>query len=134
MELVLVDQPPSRSAGASRLVPGHPVVPQPVVTLRAEARPADDAAPALITRYAPAPTGYLHLGHVLNAVYVWGVARRLGGRVLLRIEGTIATSPLSLIPTQRPIPNPRYLDAPLPARTPGRQTATYSAPSGSGVL
>lgn len=38
------------------------------------------------TRFAPAPTGYLHLGHVANALFVWGVARRRGGRVLLRIE------------------------------------------------
>src|SRR4051794_32040595 len=40
----------------------------------------------IITRFAPAPTGCLHLGHVVNAVYVWGVARSRGGRVLLRIE------------------------------------------------
>lgn len=39
-----------------------------------------------LTRYAPAPTGYLHLGHVVNAVFVWGLARALGGRVLLRVE------------------------------------------------
>ena len=39
-----------------------------------------------LTRFAPAPTGLLHLGHVVNAVYVWGLARALGGRVLLRIE------------------------------------------------
>ncbi len=39
-----------------------------------------------VTRFAPSPTGYLHLGHVVNAIYVWGVARSLGGRVLLRIE------------------------------------------------
>ena len=38
------------------------------------------------TRFAPAPTGYLHLGHVANAVHVWGMAGRTGGRVLLRIE------------------------------------------------
>jgi glutamyl-Q tRNA(Asp) synthetase len=38
------------------------------------------------TRFAPCPTGYLHLGHVVNAIYVWGIARALGGRVLLRIE------------------------------------------------
>jgi glutamyl-Q tRNA(Asp) synthetase len=42
------------------------------------------AAP--LTRFAPSPTGYLHLGHVVNAIYVWGVARALGGRVLLRVE------------------------------------------------
>jgi glutamyl/glutaminyl-tRNA synthetase len=41
---------------------------------------------AIITRFAPAPTGFLHLGHVVNAIYVWGMARRASGRVLLRIE------------------------------------------------
>jgi glutamyl-tRNA synthetase/glutamyl-Q tRNA(Asp) synthetase len=41
---------------------------------------------APLTRFAPAPTGWLHLGHVLNACYVWDVADALGGRVLLRIE------------------------------------------------
>jgi glutamyl-tRNA synthetase/glutamyl-Q tRNA(Asp) synthetase len=39
-----------------------------------------------ITRFAPSPTGYLHLGHVVNAIYVWGIAGALGGKVLLRIE------------------------------------------------
>ncbi len=38
------------------------------------------------TRFAPAPTGRLHLGHLANAVYVWGLARRHGARVVLRIE------------------------------------------------
>ena len=40
----------------------------------------------LLTRFAPAPTGALHVGHVVNAIYVWGLAQALGGRVLLRIE------------------------------------------------
>jgi len=43
----------------------------------------------MISRFAPAPTGFLHLGHVVNAIYVWGVTRARGGRagrVLLRIE------------------------------------------------
>jgi len=39
-----------------------------------------------VTRFAPSPTGYLHLGHVVNAIYVWGVARAAGGRVVLRLE------------------------------------------------
>ena len=38
------------------------------------------------SRFAPAPTGLLHLGHVLSAIYVWGITRSVGGRVLLRVE------------------------------------------------
>jgi glutamyl/glutaminyl-tRNA synthetase len=41
---------------------------------------------SLTTRFAPSPTGYLHLGHVVNAIYVWGIAHLSGARVLLRIE------------------------------------------------
>ena len=41
---------------------------------------------ASLTRFAPAPTGWLHLGHVLNALYVWNTARAAGCRVMLRIE------------------------------------------------
>lgn len=40
----------------------------------------------LRTRFAPAPTGYLHLGHVVNALEVWGAARAHGAEVVLRIE------------------------------------------------
>jgi glutamyl-tRNA synthetase/glutamyl-Q tRNA(Asp) synthetase len=43
-------------------------------------------ATGFTTRFAPAPTGHLHLGHAVNAVWVWGIARAYGGRVLLRIE------------------------------------------------
>jgi glutamyl-tRNA synthetase/glutamyl-Q tRNA(Asp) synthetase len=42
--------------------------------------------PRPLSRFAPSPTGYLHLGHVANAVCVWGIARALGGRVLFRLE------------------------------------------------
>jgi glutamyl/glutaminyl-tRNA synthetase len=38
------------------------------------------------TRFAPAPTGYLHLGHVANAIVVWGLAATEGATVLFRIE------------------------------------------------
>jgi glutamyl/glutaminyl-tRNA synthetase len=41
---------------------------------------------ATVSRFAPAPTGLLHLGHVVNAIYVWGITKSRGGRVLLRIE------------------------------------------------
>jgi glutamyl-Q tRNA(Asp) synthetase len=46
------------------------------------------AAPGgrMVTRFAPSPTGYLHLGHVRSALEGWRAARRDGGRFLLRIE------------------------------------------------
>ena len=44
------------------------------------------ASVPLVTRFAPSPTGYLHLGHVVNAVMVWGIARAVGARVVLRLE------------------------------------------------
>ncbi len=51
------------------------------------ARPDPRVLPAApVTRFAPAPTGDLHLGHLVNALYTWGIARATGGRVILRIE------------------------------------------------
>jgi len=41
---------------------------------------------AIISRFAPAPTGFLHLGHIVNAAYVWRETRARRGRVLLRLE------------------------------------------------
>ena len=38
------------------------------------------------TRFAPSPTGRLHLGHALAAITAHDLARQTGGRVLLRIE------------------------------------------------
>jgi glutamyl-Q tRNA(Asp) synthetase len=40
----------------------------------------------IVTRFAPSPTGYLHLGHVRSAWEGWRAARQDGGRFLLRIE------------------------------------------------
>jgi glutamyl-tRNA synthetase/glutamyl-Q tRNA(Asp) synthetase len=51
------------------------------------ARPDPARLPAVpTTRFAPAPTGLLHLGHLVNALYTWGIARATDGRVILRIE------------------------------------------------
>src|SRR5512145_993617 len=41
---------------------------------------------SFITRFAPSPTGYLHLGHALSALTAFDAARAAGGRFLLRIE------------------------------------------------
>jgi glutamyl-Q tRNA(Asp) synthetase len=40
----------------------------------------------LVTRFAPSPTGYLHLGHAASALEGWRRARRAGGQFLLRLE------------------------------------------------
>ena len=40
------------------------------------------------TRFAPSPTGYLHIGSVRTALYAWLYARHHGGRFILRIEDT----------------------------------------------
>ncbi len=42
----------------------------------------------VITRFAPSPTGNPHLGSLRNALYAWLVARKTGGKFLLRIEDT----------------------------------------------
>jgi glutamyl-Q tRNA(Asp) synthetase len=41
---------------------------------------------ATVTRFAPSPTGYLHLGHAYAAIFAHDAARDAGGRFLLRIE------------------------------------------------
>jgi glutamyl-tRNA synthetase len=40
------------------------------------------------TRFAPSPTGYLHVGGIRTALFAWLVARQAGGRFILRIEDT----------------------------------------------
>jgi glutamyl-tRNA synthetase len=41
-----------------------------------------------VVRFAPSPTGHLHVGGARTALFNWALARRLGGRFLLRIEDT----------------------------------------------
>src|SRR6185295_7654165 len=41
---------------------------------------------SFVTRFAPSPTGYLHLGHAFSALTTFDAARAVGGRFLLRIE------------------------------------------------
>ena len=42
----------------------------------------------VVTRFAPSPTGYLHVGGARTALFNWLLARHTGGRFLLRIEDT----------------------------------------------
>jgi glutamyl-Q tRNA(Asp) synthetase len=43
-------------------------------------------SPAIVTRFAPSPTGRLHLGHAYSALFAEAAARQSNGRFLLRIE------------------------------------------------
>ncbi|MCD6394182.1 MAG: glutamate--tRNA ligase, partial [Planctomycetes bacterium] len=42
----------------------------------------------IVTRFAPSPTGYLHVGGARTALFNWLYARRMGGKFILRIEDT----------------------------------------------
>ena len=45
-------------------------------------------AKQVVTRFAPSPTGYLHIGSARTALFSWAYARTTGGKFLLRIEDT----------------------------------------------
>jgi len=45
-------------------------------------------ASPVVTRFAPSPTGYLHIGGARTALFNWAFARHTGGKMLLRIEDT----------------------------------------------
>src|ERR1700712_6091493 len=42
----------------------------------------------VVTRFAPSPTGFLHIGGARTALFNWLYARKRGGKMLLRIEDT----------------------------------------------
>ena len=42
----------------------------------------------IVTRFAPSPTGYIHIGNVRSAIYPYLLARQSGGKMILRIEDT----------------------------------------------
>ena len=50
--------------------------------------PPDTTDSTVVTRFAPSPTGYLHVGGARTALFNWLLARNTGGRYLLRIEDT----------------------------------------------
>src|SRR5687768_18452441 len=49
---------------------------------------SNSQAHTIVTRFAPSPTGYLHVGGARTALFNWLLARHHGGRFLLRIEDT----------------------------------------------
>lgn len=52
---------------------------------------ASDNPPAIVTRFAPSPTGFLHIGNARTGLFSWLYARHHGGKTLLRIEDTDKT-------------------------------------------
>jgi glutamyl-tRNA synthetase len=52
------------------------------------AETAEPVGPAVVTRFAPSPTGFLHIGGARTALFNWLFARHHGGKFLLRIEDT----------------------------------------------
>jgi len=59
-------------------------------TRQPDTRQPDASQPdaGVITRFAPSPTGHLHVGGARTALFCWAFARRHGGRFLLRVEDT----------------------------------------------
>lgn len=51
-------------------------------------RPSHLPSDGVITRFAPSPTGHLHIGGARTALFCWAFARRNGGHFLIRIEDT----------------------------------------------
>ncbi len=47
-----------------------------------------ESSKKIVTRFAPSPTGYLHIGGVRTALFAWAYARKHGGTFILRIEDT----------------------------------------------
>ena len=45
----------------------------------------------MISRFAPSPTGHLHLGHAYAAIYAYDLAQENGGRFYLRFEDIDST-------------------------------------------
>ena len=53
---------------------------------------------AVLVRFAPSPTGALHLGGLRTALYNYLFAKKVGGKLILRIEDTDAVSTAELAP------------------------------------
>jgi glutamyl-tRNA synthetase len=58
------------------------------MTALSVSNPPEATGSNVITRFAPSPTGYLHIGGARTALFNWLFARQAGGRFLLRIEDT----------------------------------------------
>ena len=66
------------------------------------------------TRFAPSPTGYMHVGNLRTALYTYLIARHGQGKFILRIEDTDQGRPTAASARR---PNPRRIPATLTAGT-----------------
>ena len=51
----------------------------------------------VVTRFAPSPTGYMHIGNLRTALYAYLIARSAGGKFILRIEDTDQSLPVGVL-------------------------------------
>src|SRR3546814_15847007 len=90
---------------------------------------ASETGPAtgqIVTRFAPSPTGFLHIGGARTALFHWLFARHHGGKVLLRIEDTelkrSTTEAIDAILDGLDLPGPGFDEAPgFPGRGAGSE-------------
>jgi glutamyl-tRNA synthetase len=75
---------PSAAAPVCPVAPGRPAV----TPARCSAFFARVDMSTIRTRFAPSPTGYLHIGGARTALFSWAYARKHGGKFVLRIEDT----------------------------------------------
>ena len=47
-----------------------------------------DTSKKIRTRFAPSPTGFMHIGNLRTAIYTYIIAKKYGGDFILRIEDT----------------------------------------------
>ena len=62
----------------------------------------------IVTRFAPSPTGLLHVGGARTALFSWLYARRMNGKFILRVEDTNSPATAELPATFRSSPNEWY--------------------------
>src|SRR3954466_4954445 len=63
-------------------------MPSPAAALEKPRLSAENEPRAVVTRFAPSPTGFLHIGNARTGLFSWLYARHHGGKALLRIEDT----------------------------------------------
>jgi glutamyl-tRNA synthetase len=108
--------PADRETLAALLFPG---VPDDLGAIAARYPPRDLPEGAMVTRFAPSPTGFIHIGSLMASLLNWKLAQQTGGVFILRIEDTdrrreveggtamivAALTDAGLVPHEGPIPS-----------------------------